>query len=69
MLTTTSGVAKHIDIKFYVVKYKVRDQIISLEHISTKKMLANPLTEGLPPHVLVEHVTGMGLMDNLLSLD
>jgi hypothetical protein len=27
----SSGAAKHIDIKYYVVKDKVRDQIISLE--------------------------------------
>jgi hypothetical protein len=33
----SSGVAKHIDIKYYVVKDKVRNQIINLEHISTEK--------------------------------
>ena len=32
----SSGAAKHIDIKFYVVKDKVQDHSISLEHISTK---------------------------------
>ena len=31
----SSGAAKHIDIKYYVVKDKVRDHIISLEHIRT----------------------------------
>ena len=43
----SSGAAKHIDIKYYVVKDKVRDHIISLEHISTEKMLADPLTKRL----------------------
>ena len=38
----TSGAAKYIDIKYYVVKDKVWDQIISLEHIRTEKMLADP---------------------------
>ena len=61
----SSGAAKHIDIKFYVVKDKVRDQIISLEHISTVKILADPLTKGLPPYVLVEHVAGTGLKERL----
>jgi hypothetical protein len=42
---------KHINIRFYVVKKKIQDQIISLEHIITKKMIANPLTNGLPPNV------------------
>ena len=32
-----SGVVKHIDIEYYVVKDKVWDQVISLEHISTEK--------------------------------
>jgi hypothetical protein len=61
----SSSVAKHIDIKYYVVKDKVWDHIISLEHISTEKMLADPLTKGLPPNVFREHVAGMGLRVNL----
>ena len=61
----SSGAAKHIDIKYYVVKDKVRDHIISLEHISTEKMLADPLTKGLPPSVFREHVAGKGLRENL----
>ena len=61
----SSGAAKHIDIKFYVVKGKVRDHSISLEHISTKKMLADPLTKGLPPNMFREHLTGIGLRESL----
>ena len=61
----SSGVVKHIDIKFYVVKDKVRDHSISLEHVSTKKMLAVQLTKGLPPSVLREHIAGMGLRESL----
>jgi hypothetical protein len=34
---------KHINIRFYVVKEKIQDQTISLEHISTKKMITDPL--------------------------
>jgi hypothetical protein len=60
----SSDVVKYIDIKFYV-KDKVRDHIISLEHISTEKMLADPLTKGLPPNVFREHIAGMGLRENL----
>ena len=58
----SSGAAKHIDIKYYVVN---RDHVISLEHITTEKMLANPLTKGLPPNVFREHVAGMGLRESL----
>ncbi len=61
----SSGAAKHIDIKFYVVKEKIQDQTISLEHIRTKEMLADPLTKGLPPSVFREHLAGMGLQESL----
>ena len=54
------GATKHIDIKYYVVKDNVRDHVISLEHISTEKMLVDPLTKGLPPNVFREHVASMG---------
>ena len=62
---TLSGAAKHIDIKFYVVKEKIQDHSITFEHISTKKMLANPLIKGLPPIVFSEQVAGMGLRESL----
>ena len=61
----SSGAAKHIDIKFYVVKEKIQDHSITLEHISTKKMLADPLTKGLPSSVFSEHIAGMGLRESL----
>ena len=61
----SSGAAKHIDIKYYVVKDKVRDHIINLEHIRTEKMIADPLTKGLPPSVFREHLASMGLRKSL----
>jgi hypothetical protein len=57
--------AKHINIRFFVVKEKIRDQTINLEHISTKKMIADPLTKGLSPSVFREHLAGMGLRESL----
>jgi hypothetical protein len=57
--------AKYVNIRFYVVKEKIHDQTISLEHISTKKMIADPLTKGLPPSVFREHLAGMGLRESL----
>jgi hypothetical protein len=56
---------KHINIMFYVVKEKIQDQTISLEHISTKKMITDPLMKGLPPSVFREHLVGMGLRESL----
>ena len=64
----SSGAAKCIDIKFYVVKEKIQDHTITLEHKSTKKMLTDPLTKGLPPSVFREHIADMGLRESLLLL-
>ena len=61
----SSGAAKYINIKYYVVKDKVWDNIISLEHIRTEKILVDPLTKGLPPSVFREHVDDMGLRESL----
>ena len=60
----SSGAAKHIDIKYHVVKDRIQDQTINIKYISTKLMLADPLTKGLPPSVFVGHVTGMGLVES-----
>jgi hypothetical protein len=60
-----TNAAKHINIRFYVVKEKIQDQTISLEHISTKKMIADPLTKGLPRSVFREHLVGMCLRESL----
>ena len=61
----SSGAAKHIDIKFYIVKEQVQNQTICLEHIRTNQMLADPLTKDLPPKVFREHLAGMGLRESL----
>ena len=62
----SSNATETIDIKYYVVKDKIQDQTISLEHIRTKDMLADPLTKGLPPIVFKEHLAGMGLRGSLM---
>jgi hypothetical protein len=56
---------KYINIMFYVVKEKIQNQTISLEHINTKKMIADPLMKDLPPNVFSEHLTSMGLREIL----
>jgi hypothetical protein len=47
----SSGAAKHIDLRYLIVRERVHDRTIKLEHIGTKKMLADPLTKGLPFHI------------------
>jgi hypothetical protein len=60
-----SDVAKHINIKYYVVKEKIQDHTISLEHISTKRMLTDLFIKGLSPNVFKEHIAIMGLRESL----
>jgi hypothetical protein len=60
-----SDASKHININYYVVKDKIQDHTISLEHISTNQMLADPFTKGVPLNVFKEHVPGMGLKKSL----
>ncbi|RVW95173.1 Retrovirus-related Pol polyprotein from transposon TNT 1-94 [Vitis vinifera] len=48
----SSTKSKYIDIKFLVVKEKVQSGQISIEHIGTNSMIADPLTKGLPPQGL-----------------
>jgi len=44
--------AKHVELKYFVVKEKVRKQRVSIEHISTNLMIVGPLNKGLPPKTL-----------------
>jgi hypothetical protein len=53
----SSKATRPMEIKYFV-KDKIQDQTISLEHIRTKDMLADPLTKGLPPNVFKEHLAG-----------
>ena len=38
--------SKHLDIKFLVMKERVQNRQISIEHLGTNSMLADPLTNG-----------------------
>jgi hypothetical protein len=60
-----SDASNHINIKYYVVKEKIQDHNISLEHISTKQMLVDPFIKSLSPNVFKEHVTDMSLRKSL----
>ena len=45
--TRSTSRSKHIDVKFFFVKEKVRESLILVEHTPTTNMLANPLTKGI----------------------
>jgi hypothetical protein len=49
--------AKYIDIKYHIVKDRVYDQTIKIEHIGTGFILADPLTESCSRHGVTGHTT------------
>ena len=53
--------AKHMELKYLIVKEDVQKQRVSIEHLSTQLMVADPLTKGLAPKTFKEHVNRMGL--------
>ena len=65
----TTGGSKHIDIKYLVVRKKVQNGVVSIEHIKNTLMLADPLTKGLPPKLFMDYVARMGLVASLSILD
>ena len=56
--------AKHMKLKYFAVKEEVQKQRVSIEHISTELMIADPLTKGLPPKTFNDHVNRMSLDRN-----
>ena len=62
MNTRSTSRFKHIDVKFYFVKEKVAESLISVEHMPTTNMLVDLLTKDLPICVFQEYVTRMGLL-------
>lgn len=47
----SSVVAKHINVRYHVVKDRIRDQTINVKHTSMTHMLEDPLTKGFPPSI------------------
>jgi len=54
--------AKHMELKYFAVKEEVQKRRVSIEHISTDLMIANPLIKGLLPKLYASHVKNMGNM-------
>ena len=59
----TAG-CKYLDTKFLVVREKIDEGYITIEYISTKCMIADPMTKGLAPGSYTDHVKSMGLISS-----
>jgi ribosomal protein L27 len=58
----SSSKSKYIGIKFLAVKERVQNGLISIEHIGTYFMIADPLNKGLILKVFHGHVARMGVV-------
>jgi len=56
-----SSVIETHRIKFLVIKDRVRNNIVSVDNISTSHNIADQLTKRLPSKVFLEHVAHMGM--------
>ena len=63
---SSTGAGLYLDTKFLFVRERVEENNLCIEYISTKDMLANPMTKGLPPKVFEELVSKMGLFKDLI---
>ncbi|RDX81381.1 hypothetical protein CR513_37946, partial [Mucuna pruriens] len=46
----------HVDTKYLAIRQSVKENKETIEHISTKFMIVNPLTKGMPPKNFKDHV-------------
>ena len=53
--------SKHIDIKYLAIRDRVKDKTMVSEHVSTKLMIVDPLTKGMPWSKFKDHTNHMGL--------
>ena len=56
------GKTKHIEIKYHYIRDMVAKKEMFLEHISTKNMLADPLTKPIARDPFHGHIKGIRVM-------
>lgn len=61
----SSGASMWFDIKYLVVRDKVKDCTIIIQRINTRAMLTDSLTKVLPPTLYKEHFAGLGIVNVL----
>ena len=57
----SSSQSKNIDIKYLMVRDHIKRQEVIIEHISTKVMIVDSMTKGLPTKLFQDHATHLQL--------
>ena len=60
--------SKFVALKFLVVKNKVHGKELSITHIDTNSMSADPFSKALPPKWFFELVTYMGVVSAMKNV-
>ena len=53
--------SKHIDIKYLAIQERVKENKVTIEHISTELMIVDHLIKCMPPLIFKDHVSRIGL--------
>ena len=56
------GKTKHIQMRYHFIRDMVAQKEVIIEHILTRKMLADPLTKPIPKDVFLAHMRMLGLI-------
>ena len=57
---------KHIDIKYLIIKEKVKEHEVLIEHINTELMVVDPITKVLSIKQYRDHVDNITAMIHML---
>ena len=57
----SSSQNKHIDIKYWAIRERVKEKIVVIEHVSIELMIVDPLTKGMPSLKFKDYVDRLGL--------
>ena len=55
---------KHINIKYFIVREKMKEHEVFIEHISTTLIIADSMTKALQAKQYKDHVDNMGLANS-----
>ena len=53
--------SKHIDIEYLVIRERVKDKTVVIEHVRIELMIVDPSTKGMPSSKFKDHIDHMGL--------
>lgn len=60
----SSSVYKHMEVKFLIVKKRIRDHLVTIKHIGIDSILVDPLIGVLSSGTYIEHILKISLVSS-----